>query len=69
MKYQIEVTENRRRVIEINADSLSDAITKVAKDYAKGKIVLSFHDEGNYEIKECKERNDGRKKNVCKNDY
>ena len=52
MKYQIEVTENRRRIIEVEAASLSDAITKVAKDYAKGKIVLSFHDEGKYEIKE-----------------
>ena len=52
MLHLIEITESRRRIIEVEAASVSDAIAKTAKEYAKGNIVLSFHDDGEYKIKQ-----------------
>ena len=54
-KYKVEISETLQRVIEVEAESLSEAVTKVCKDYADGEIVLDGMDFVGYEIKEFKE--------------
>ena len=54
--YQIEVTEHLQRVIEVEADTLEDALTKVESAYVDGDIVLNFDDDCKFfEIKEREE--------------
>lgn len=55
MKYKVEITETLQKVIEIEAESLTKAIMKVAADYKYGEIVLDSMDFVGYEIKEFKE--------------
>ena len=55
MKYKVEITETLQKVIEVEAKSLSDAITKVATDYDDGEIVLDAMDFVGYGINEFKE--------------
>ena len=38
--FQIVLTENRQRIFEVEADSLGDAVEKIARDYADSKIRL-----------------------------
>ncbi len=38
--YQIEVTEIRKRIIEVEAETDADALREVEHDYDEGKIVL-----------------------------
>lgn len=61
MKYKVEITETLQRIVEVKANSLSDAVTKVAKDYSDGKIVLDSGDFVEFKILEYKEKkNDER---------
>lgn len=60
MKYQIEITETLQKVVEVEARSLSEAITKVATDYSNGEIVLDGMDFVGYEIKDF-----GSNENEC----
>jgi hypothetical protein len=60
VKYQIEITETLQKVVEVEARSLSEAITKVATDYSKGEIVLDAMDFVGYEIKDF-----GSNENEC----
>lgn len=55
MKFKIEVTETLQKIVEVDADSLTEAITFVGQDYDKGEIVLDGMDFVGYEIKEFKE--------------
>ena len=51
-KFKIEITETLQRTVEVEAESLSEAICKVGTDYDKGEIVLGSEDFTGYEIKE-----------------
>lgn len=55
MKYKIEITETLQKVVEIEANNLSEALTTACVDYKKGEIVLDDMDYVGYEIKEYKE--------------
>lgn len=57
MKYKIKVEEILRRVVEVEADSASEALIKVGQDYSKGEIVLDSSDFVEYGIKEFEEEN------------
>ena len=50
--YQIEVTEKLVRIIDVAADTLEEALSKVEDDYATGKIILDTDDSVFYDIKE-----------------
>lgn len=54
-KYKIEITETLQRVIEVEAESLRDAIIDVGTQYGCGEIVLTDTDFICYEIEEYKE--------------
>lgn len=53
MKYKIEVTEMLQRVVEVDARDLTEAISKVGKDYDAGGIILDSMDFVGYSIKEA----------------
>ena len=44
MKYQVEIEEVLRRVVEIEADSADDAENKVLESYRNAEIVLDAGD-------------------------
>ena len=44
MKYQVEIEEVLRRVVEIEADSADDAENKVLELYHKSEIILDAGD-------------------------
>lgn len=54
-KFKIEITETLQKVVEVKAESLTEAITKVAVDYGGGEIVLGAEDFKEYKIGEYKE--------------
>lgn len=54
-KFNIEITETLQKVVEVEAESLTEAITKVAVDYGGGEIVLEAEDFKEYKIGEYKE--------------
>lgn len=54
-KYQIEITETLQKIIEVEADNASDAVTQITSDYSIGEIVLDGMDFVGFEIKEYKE--------------
>jgi hypothetical protein len=49
--YNIEVTETLSRVIEVEAESVDNALSKVNEMYKNEKIVLSAEDFVDVEIK------------------
>lgn len=55
MKYKVEVTETLQRIIEVEADSIFQAVEAVANDYSRGEIVLDSMDFIGYDIKEYQE--------------
>lgn len=55
MKYQIEIEEILQKVVEVEAESLSDAIVKVTKDYHDGEIELDAMDLKEWTVEEYKE--------------
>lgn len=55
MKYKIEITETLQRVVEVEADNLSNAIVQVTRDYNDEEIVLDAMDFVGFEIKEYQE--------------
>lgn len=59
MIYKIAVTEKHQRVIEVEAENVGEAVTKVAEDYGDGWIRLTDNDFVGFEIKEYKERENG----------
>lgn len=44
MKYQVEITETLQRTVEVEAESESEAINKVKKQYNNGEIELDTSD-------------------------
>jgi hypothetical protein len=42
--YKIEITETLQRIIEVNADSLDEAIAEIKKQYKEEEIVLDDRD-------------------------
>lgn len=55
MKYKIEITETLQKIVEVEAEALTEAIMKVATNYSNGEIVLDDTDFVGYEIKDFKE--------------
>lgn len=55
MKYKIEITETLQRVVEVEADNLSNAILQVTRAYNDEEIVLDAMDFVGFEIKEYQE--------------
>lgn len=55
MQFKIEITETLQRIIEVEADSLNDAIIKVCEGYKHGEHILDSEDFVGYEIEEFKE--------------
>lgn len=55
MTYKISITETLERVVEVEADTVEEALSKVENDYCEYKINLDGDDCINFEIKECKE--------------
>lgn len=55
MKFKIEITETLQRLVEVEADNVTEAIIKVMRDYKDGNIVLGSEDFAEYEISEFKE--------------
>ena len=54
-KYNIMVTETLKRIIEIEASSLAEAVRIVDGKYRNSAIVLTADDFAGYEIKGGKE--------------
>jgi hypothetical protein len=54
MKYQIEVTETLKRIIEVDADDVCGAVAIVCRDYAEGAISLGADDVKAFNIQEYK---------------
>lgn len=44
MKVQIRIEETLSKIVEVEADNNIDAVSKVAKQYAQGEIVLMGDD-------------------------
>jgi hypothetical protein len=44
-KYQIEITETLRRIVELEANSLDDAMSEIHRQYNNEEIVL---DDGDF---------------------
>ncbi len=42
--FKIEVREILARVIEIEADSIEDAVSAVVQQYGEGEIILNYDD-------------------------
>lgn len=59
MIYKIAVTETRQKVIDVEAENVGEAVTKVAEDYGDGWIRLVDNDFVGFEIKEYKEQGNG----------
>lgn len=53
--FRVEVTEYLQRIIEVEADTVEEAVSKVEDDYAQEKIVLNYDDCKEFEIKEYEE--------------
>ena len=54
-KYQVEINETLSRIVEIEAENESDAISKIKDLYRQEKIVLDSEDYLDTEIKIYKE--------------
>lgn len=61
MKYKIEITETLQKVVEVEAETLTEAITKVGTDYANSEIVLDEMDFVGYNITEFLEGENERR--------
>lgn len=55
MKYQIAITETLQKIVDVEADTASDAIVQVTRDYSKGEINLDGMDYVGFDIREYKE--------------
>lgn len=55
MIFKIEITETLQRIVEVEADSLNEAINKVDDDYDDCKINLDSGDFVEYKIHEYRE--------------
>ncbi len=49
-EFSIEIKEHLSRVVNVEANSLEDAIAEVSKRYKEEKIVLTDQDFVDYEI-------------------
>lgn len=54
MKYQIEVTETFKKIIDVDADDIYGAISIVCMNYAEGAISFDVDDVKSFSIKEYK---------------
>lgn len=55
MKYLIEITETRQKVVEVKAKSLNEAFNKLANEYDKGKLTLGASDFAGVSMQKYKE--------------
>lgn len=55
MTYRVEITETLQRIVEVEADTIEEAVSKVEDDYASCDIILDSLDMKNFEIKEYKD--------------
>lgn len=62
MKYKIEITETLQRIVEVEAKNLTDAITKIGKDYYSGTVELNADNaEVFVSFEEFKEQNNEKR--------
>lgn len=54
-KFKIEIEETLQRVVEVNANNLSDAIQKVEEKYKNEEYVLNENDFKGVEFNEYKD--------------
>ncbi len=54
-KYQIEIEEILQKVVEIEANSLEDAIDIVQNKYSNQNIILDYEDYKGVEFREYKD--------------
>lgn len=54
MTFNIEITEILQRVVEIEADTVEEALSKVESKYARCDIVLDSFDIKDFTIKEAR---------------
>lgn len=54
MKFKIEITETLQKVVEVEAENLTEAIIKTTADYKDGEIVLDYMDCSGFDITEFK---------------
>lgn len=54
MVYQIAIREILERVVEVEADTVEEALSKAENDYCNYKINLNGDDCKRFEIEECK---------------
>lgn len=55
MKFKIQITETLQKVVEVEAENLSDAITKTKLAYYNGLIELNENDYITTEMEEYKD--------------
>ena len=53
--FQVEVIETLSRIIEVEADTIEDAVSSVHTQYAEEEIVLDHADFTGYDINEYKD--------------
>ena len=53
-KYNIVITETLKKIVEVEASSLAEAVRIVEGQYRNCGIVLTADDFAGYEIKGCK---------------
>lgn len=54
-KYNIVITETLKKIVEVEASSVAEAVRIVDGQYRNSDIVLTADDFTGYEIKGCKE--------------
>lgn len=55
MIYKVEITETLQKVVEVEADTLNEAILKVCEGYNHEQHILDANDFVGVDIKEYKE--------------
>ena len=53
--FKIEITETRKKVVEVEASSLTNAIVKVGSNYNVGMIELDGQSVVEYKLEEYKQ--------------
>ena len=53
--YEIEIEELLQKVVQVEADSLDEAIDKVEEGYRKDQYVLDYNDFKGVEFREFKD--------------
>lgn len=55
-KFAIEVKEVLSRIVDVEADSMEEAVSKVSEMYDAQEISLDYDDYAGYDISPCKDK-------------